>query len=219
MLHNIFRSPPHRIGAAVALSLGLALAGCGGIPTNRSLESIRQPVVERTNYTLDVAAGAGGLSYPEQSRLAGWFEAMDLRYGDRISIDDPLDSAATRSAVDAIAARFGLLVSDKAPTTEGYVNAGTARIVVTRSTAHVPGCPDWSKNSHFNPNNATSSNYGCAVNSNLASMVANPEHLIKGEKGQSDTLIMSSNKAIDSYREQTPTGEKGLKVQTTGGGS
>jgi hypothetical protein len=53
-----------------------ALAGCGGIATNRSLDSIHQPVVERTNYTLDVTTGPGGLSYPEQRRLTGWFEAM-----------------------------------------------------------------------------------------------------------------------------------------------
>ena len=218
MLSTTFRSASRPLGTAIALSLGFALAGCGGIPTNRTVESVRQPVVERTNYTLDLASGSGGLSYPEQGRLAGWFEAMDLRYGDRITIDDPLDSAATRSAVEAIAARNGLMVSGKAPVTDGYVNAGTVRIVVTRSSAHVPGCPDWSKNSHFNPNNATSSNYGCAVNGNLASMVANPEHLIKGEKGQSDTLIMSSTKAIDSYREQAPTGQQGLKAAATSGG-
>jgi pilus assembly protein CpaD len=57
--------------------------------TNRSLYSMNQPVVERTNYTFDVSTGAGGLTYAEQRRLAGWFEAMDLRYGDRIALVDP----------------------------------------------------------------------------------------------------------------------------------
>jgi pilus assembly protein CpaD len=36
------------------------------------------------------------------------------------------------------------------------------------------------------------------VNSNLAAMVANPEHLLKGAEGDSETVVMSSNKAIDS---------------------
>jgi pilus assembly protein CpaD len=197
-------------GTALALSLGLALAGCGGMPSNSSLYSIHQPVVERTNYTLDVSTGAGGLSRTEASRLSGWFEAMDLRYGDRVYVDDPLSSEATRAAVAELASRHGLLVSGDAPATPGYVQAGTARIVISRSKAYVPGCPDWSSNSDVNLRNATSSNYGCATNSNLASMVSDPEHLIKGSDATGSTVVMSSTKAIDAYREAKTTGEGGL---------
>lgn len=205
--------------SAIALSLGIALSGCvGGAATNRMLESVHQPVVERQNFTLDLTTGPGGMSLPEQRRLAGWFEAMDLRYGDRVTIDDPLKSPATRAAVEAVVARYGLLVGDDAPATAGYVNAGSARIVLTRSTARVPGCPDWSVKSDVNLNNASSSNYGCASNANLAAMVANPEHLLKGEKGTGETTVMSSTKAIDSYREAKPTGEGGLKQNSTSSG-
>ena len=218
MIKTVYRSAPRLAGTALALSLGLALAGCG-MPSNRSLESVHQPVVERTNYTFDVNSGSGGLSYSEQQRLAGWFEAMDLRYGDRIAIDDPLSSGATRSAVEALAGRYGLLLSDQAPITVGHVSAGTARIVITRSKATVPGCPDWSAKSDVNLANGTSSNYGCAVNSNLAAMVADPEHLVKGVQGHSDTVVMSSTKAIGSYREQAPTGEKGLAKTSSQSGN
>lgn len=206
------------LGVAIALSLGTMLAGCGGMPKNQLLESVHQPVVSRTNYTLDVTTNPGGLSLPEARRLAGWFEAMDLRYGDRISIDDPLSSGATRAAVEAVAGRFGLLVSDTAPVTPGMVNAGTARIVVTRTTATVPGCPDWSAKSDTNLMNATSSNYGCASNANLAAMVADPEHLLKGANSTGQTVVMSGNKAIDIYRAAKPTGEAGLKQNSTQGG-
>ncbi|MFT4027154.1 MAG: CpaD family pilus assembly protein [Novosphingobium sp.] len=203
--------------AALAVSLILALGGCGSMTSynNNSLESIHQPVVERTNYTLDVATGPGGLSLPEQRRLAGWFDAMDLRYGDRISIDDPLSSGATRAAVEAIATKYGILLSDGAPVTAGYVNAGTARIIVTRSTASVPGCADWSKNSENSLMNETSTNYGCAVNSNLAAMVANPEDLVRGSNATGQTAVMSSNKAIDTYRENKPTGAGGALKETS----
>jgi pilus assembly protein CpaD len=215
MISTIYRSAPRAAGAALALSLGLALAGCGGMPTNRSLESHHQPVVERVNYTLDVTTGPGGLSYPEQRRVAGWFEAMDLRYGDRISIDDPLASEATRQAVAALAGRYSMMISDDAPVTSGYVAAGSARIVISRSKASVPGCPDWSAKSDVNLNNATSTNYGCAVNSNLAAMVANPEHLLKGAEGGSETVVMTSNRAIDNYRKAVPTGGGGNTVKQT----
>jgi len=209
------RSAIKATGTAIALSFGLLLAGCGGMPTNRGLESLHQPVVERTNYTLDVATGPDGLSYSEQNRVTGWFEAMDLRYGDRIAIDDPQNSETTRSSVEALASRYGLMISDHAPVTAGYVNPGNARIVITRTTASVPGCPDWSKKSDVNLANATSSNFGCATNSNLAAMVANPEHLIKGADGGSDTVVMSSSKAIDNYRKATPSGNGGTTVKQT----
>ena len=83
--------------------------------------------------------------------------------------------------------------------------------------ATVPNCPDWSAKSDFNPNNATSSNFGCATNSNIAAMVADPEHLLKGATGQSDTVVMSSTKAIGAYRELKPTGSAGLKAISTKG--
>jgi pilus assembly protein CpaD len=194
--------------AALALSMVVSLGGCAGLTAqnNNTLESILQPVVERTNYTLDVATGSGGISLPEQRRLAGWFDAMDLRYGDRIAIDDPLASGATRGAVEAIASRYGILLSDGAPVTAGYVNPGTARIIVTRSTAAVPGCSDWSKNTELALMNETSTNFGCAVNGNLAAMVANPEDLVRGARTTGDTAVMSSNKAIEAYRSAPPTG-------------
>lgn len=209
------------LGAALVLSLGLTLGGCGGIPTNRSLYSTNQPVVTRNSYVLDVnTLPGGGVSVPEQRRLADWFDAMKLKYGDRISVDDPQQSPVTRNAVEGVASRYGMLLSNTAPVTPGEIAAGTARIVVSRTTAEVPGCPDWSGKSDFNPNNATYPGYGCAVNGNLAAMVANPEHLIHGAENTGDTVIMSNSKAIDSYRSQKPTGEGGLKQvdsQSTGG--
>jgi pilus assembly protein CpaD len=212
MRNSMYRS-------AIALSLGLALAGCGGMPSNASLDSTHQPVVTRTNYTLDLTSGPGGLTLSEQRRLAGWFEAMDLRYGDRITIDDPVGSGASRAAVEAVAAKHGLLVGGEAPVTPGNVNAGTVRVVVTRSSATVPGCPDWSAQSDTNFGNGTSSNYGCASNANFAAMVADPEHLLQGARSNGETVVMSGNKAIDAYREAKPTGEAGLKeVSSSEGG-
>lgn len=211
MTQTLFRA----LAPALVLTLGIGLSGCA---TNRGLESLNQPVVSRTNYTLDVSSYGGGVPLPEQRRLAGWFETLDLRYGDRISVDDPGADGASREAVAAIAARYGLLVGEDAPVTTGQIAPGTVRVVVSRSSATVPNCPNWAAKSDTNLNNATYSNYGCAVNSNLASMVADPEHLLHGAKGSGQTVVMSSSKAIDSYREAKPTGEKGLKENTTEGG-
>ena len=207
-----------KTAVALALSLSLGLGACAGMPDNRSLYSTKQPVVERTHYTFDVATSGDSLPVSEQRRLNGWFDTMELRYGDRISVDDPANSPGVRAAVANLAGRYGIIVADGAPPTEGYVAPGQARVVISRTLASVPGCPDWSAKSDINYNNATYPNYGCAVNSNMAAMVANPEDLVRGQQGTGETVILSSNKAIDTYREKPPTGTQGLaNVSSTEG--
>ena len=187
-------------------ALAAALAGCDTMPTNRLLDSVHQPVVEHSRYQLDLATGPGGLGPENMGRLDGWFGALGLRYGDRIAIDDPLESAQTRAEVKSIAAHYGMLISPAASATQGIVNAGTVRITVMRATASVPHCPDLATKSESNFNNATTSNYGCAINGNLAAMVANPDDLLSGAHGQTLTNSDTTDKAIWLHQSAVPTG-------------
>ena len=204
------------VTAAIALALGLTLSACGDMPNNRTLYSVKQPVVERNNYTLDLAAGGDGLAVPERQRLSEWFETMKLGYGDRVAIDGTVAGEAVREDIAAIAARHGILLSEGAPVTEGFVEPGSVRVVVTRSRAYVPGCPDWSDRLASNLTNSTSDDYGCSVNSNLAAMIADPEHLLKGAEGTGETVVMSSTKAIVTYRAAAPTGGGGTSAAAVG---
>ena len=111
----------------------------------------------------------------------------------------------------------GLLISEDVPVTTGAVPAGYLRIIVTRASAFVPGCPNWGSTSSINTANATSSNYGCATNSNLASMVADPNDLIKGTRN--DRYDPSAaTRAIKTYREKPQTGAGELRGQATSNG-
>lgn len=205
---------------AAAATLALALGGCGTTNMdNRTLYSVKQPVVERSNFVLDVATGYDGLPIGEQQRLASWFESMELGYGDRLAIDDPSASAAVREDVAALAGRYGLMVADAAPMTAGSAAPGQARVVLTRTTASVPGCPDWSHTAEGNDANSTNPNYGCAINGNLAAMIADPEDLIQGKKGSGETVVLTSTKAITAYRDAEPTGSGALKEAPTSGGN
>ncbi|MEL6709862.1 MAG: CpaD family pilus assembly protein [Pseudomonadota bacterium] len=206
-MQNAKHSPFKKAGSVLmAAALGLTLASCGGMPTNNTLYSTKQPVVSRQNFTLDVSTISSGLPVTEQSRLNGWFEAMDLRYGDRIAIEDPSSNPAVKNAVDDLAGRYGLIVSNTAPTTTGFLQAGQARVVITRSSAEVPGCPDWSAKSDMNYLNATSPGYGCAIHSNVAAMVADPQDLLEGKKGSGENVVATSTKAIETLRKAAPTG-------------
>lgn len=204
---------------AAALLPALALGGCGGGTVNRGLESVHQPVVERNDFVFDVRAGADGLAPGEPVRLSGWFGAMRLGYGDRVAIDDPAGNPDTAADVAAEVARFGLLLSDEAPVSGAPVAPGTVRVVVSRLRAGVPGCPDFSRYRSSEFEGSTNSNFGCATNSNLAAMVADPGDLVRGDPGRAAFDPRQANKAIDAYRKATPTGNGGTAVrsESTGG--
>lgn len=199
-----------------------ALAGCqvhrGVDEPARGIVPVNEPVVSRADYVFDAAAPGGSLDPSEAARLDGWFRGLELSYGDVVSVDG-VDAPAARADVARVAGRYGMLVSDGAPVTPGVIAPGTVRVVVSRTRADVPGCPNWSKPSNPNFNNELMSNYGCAVNGALAAMVANPNDLISGRDTGGVIDPRTGVRAIESYRSQKPTGEGGLKdISTKSGG-
>ncbi|MEO5808933.1 MAG: CpaD family pilus assembly protein [Sphingomicrobium sp.] len=193
-----------------------ALAGCsttGGDQPSRGVSSVNVPVVSRADYALDLAAPDGSLSPNEQARLDSWFRSMDLGYGDSIYIDGYAGTA--RDDVARVAGNYGLMVGTGAPVTVGMVGPGNVRVVVSRTRASVPSCPNWSQASQPNFDNKSMSNFGCGVNANLAAMVANPEDLIHGREGSGLGDNRAAVKALDYYRKAPPTGTTGLKDITT----
>ncbi len=210
----------NKIATWTVLALATSLAGCSGAAySNRSLDSVHQPVVRNAIYQFDVAAADGELPPSEQGRLQGWFDAMGVRYGDRIAIEDPSVYGATsaQATVRSLIERRGLLVSNDVPVTTGAVPQGHLRIIVTRASAFVPGCPNWDSKSAVNLANATSSNYGCATNSNLAAMVADPNDLIKGARNDRHDPS-AATRAIRTYREKPQTGAGELRGEATSNG-
>lgn len=195
------------------------LAGCGPATiANRGVESVNQPVVARTDYVFDAATDGAGFAPGERERVAGWLASLRLAYGDRVYVDDPAGTGA-RAEVAAEANRYGILLSGPAPVTPGAIAPGTVRVIVSRMHASVPGCPDWSRAGQPQTDSATTSNFGCAINSNLAAMVARPEDLVRGQPGAETADPATNFKAIDALRKATPTGGGGttVKSESTGG--
>ena len=212
--------------AAVA-ALGIGATGCASAPehltatNNPSLYSVHQPILQRTDFVFDVATGGDGVAPAELARLDAWFDSIDLRYGDQVTIDEAAgyESEAARRDVAGVAARYGLLLVDAAaPITAGQVQPGNVRVVVSRTVASVPNCPNWDTPSQPNYNNKTMPNLGCGVNSNLAAMVANPNDLVQGQDG-SNSGAATATRAIRSYRQAQPTGQGGLRESSTTGGN
>jgi pilus assembly protein CpaD len=208
-----------RIALPLILAPALLLAGCGTY--NGGVESVYQPVVQRTDYVFDLRTDGYGLAQGEPQRLAGWLGAMKLGYGDQVAIDDGGDGSTARDQIAAEAGRQGLTLQSQAPVTIGQIAPGYVRVVVTRMTASVPGCPDMSRQYQPDFLASTTSNYGCSVNSNLAAMVANPADFVRGQPGAPTSDTQTSTKAIKALRDATPTGGGGttVKAESPGGGN
>ena len=189
------------------IALGAALASGASAyaqEKNKSLYSVNQPVVQRSDFAIDLRTAGSGLDTQEHARLQGWFRSLRVGYGDRVYVEG-FDG---REAVADAASEYGLLLSEGYPVTAGEVQPGTVRVIVSRATASVPGCPDWRGR---NGAGSTSSNYGCATNSNLAAMIADPNDLVLGQTGDAANDASTGTKAIRVYRNATPTGAAGLQ--------
>jgi pilus assembly protein CpaD len=195
--------------ALLATTLAGPALARGGNDDSRGLESVNVPVVTRSDYVFDAAAPDGSLPSSEQARLDAWFRGLDLGYGDDIFVEGVYADAA-RGEVARVAGRFGMLVSAGAPVSQGVLAPGSVRVVVSRTRASVPNCPNWSEKSQPNYSNHTMSNFGCAVNSNLAAMIADPNDLVWGREGTGVTDSYTAGRAIRTYRDAKPTGERGL---------
>lgn len=203
------------------IALGSAVAGCNTTAhtdtPSAGLAPVNIPVVTSADYTFDAAAPGGSLAPGEGDRLNGWFQGLGVGYGDTIYVDGATQAA--HSQVAAIAGRYGMLVTPGAPVTAGVVAPGSVRVVVARRRAVVPGCPNWSQASQPELKNQSTPNFGCAVNSNFAAMVANPEDLIHGREGASLTDTVAATKAVDMYRTKEPSGKGGLQAISSKGGN
>lgn len=213
---TLFRTATGLTGLAMSLTLIAAPAQAG--KHEHGLEPAHQPVVERTDFVFDVpGSGNGELDKADERRLTAWFDALGLRYGDHVSFSGAGGLAGVRDSVNDVVARYGLLTEGAAPVTAGDPPAGSLRVVVSRSKASVPGCPNWTDRSQADLVGAQSSNYGCAMASNMAAMIADPQDLVQGRTTSTDLRTATGSRAIQTYQSKEPTGAGGLQVMSAGG--
>jgi pilus assembly protein CpaD len=143
---------------------------------------------------------------------------MDVRYGDRVSIDESATYGArpARDAVDELLRRRGMILSENAPITPGAIPAGHVRVIISRSEARVDGCPVWRGQSATDFTHATGSNYGCATNANMAAMIADPMDLVHGQSDRTNDPLTASN-AVNGYRGRAS--QNGGRIPAPAGGA
>src|SRR3546814_3431007 len=83
--------------AALALA---SLSACG--PVNRSFDTVKMPIVASNQLSHDVAANVSGIDPAGARALDDWFASINLGYGDRVTVDDPVRSEEHTSELQSL---------------------------------------------------------------------------------------------------------------------
>jgi pilus assembly protein CpaD len=180
-LENLFR--------AAVLGCVLIAGSCsvgpdepGGISQDGAAN---HPIAVEPSYRQIKVGFAGGLQgmSPEDAAKFDAFLADYRAHGNgSIGISVPA-GAPSRNAITYFGERAAAsgIARDKILVSTHDTNNGDFRVDVSyiAYTAHTDACGDWSENLAYTLDNATPRNFGCAVQQNIAAMVADPRDLVQ----------------------------------------
>jgi pilus assembly protein CpaD len=220
------------LGILTLTGLLTLLAACAAGPKGWSESNVeKRNKVELVRLTQDIDFNTAGAdaTLPEAAANAvdNFLKVNAISHNDELSLDLPQaksreetkDNLKHRRALSAYLAARGLSLAAAATPYGAEPLPGTARLVVGRYVVTPPACPDWSKPAGADYQNTASSNHGCAVESALGRMVANPHDLIEG-RDLSPASGATGAKAIQTYNEAplaTPAGASSQGASASGG--
>ncbi|MFZ0695345.1 MAG: CpaD family pilus assembly lipoprotein [Alphaproteobacteria bacterium] len=196
------------------LALGFigSLAACAPSLQNSQWTEAESPKENKVLFlreTHDVRfdPGKDKLSAAELKGLDAFLAREEANPNDDITIavaraPDGNGSALSARRQAAVAAYLGGLHLKAIPDGETSTPADQVTVVIGRYVVTPPQCPDWSKPSDDDPSNTPSSNLGCATETNLGLMIADPRDLVSGKPLAGSDAEYTTN-AIQRYRQGT----------------
>jgi pilus assembly protein CpaD len=201
----------------------LALAACRPAATEWT-ESEAPKYLRLDNASASVsvrfAAGSAHLLAADAARLRSMVATGAIQSSDRVLVaagGGPALAQARRDAIAAALLPYGIVTSPSALT---GVATNQALIEIGRYLVATPPCPNWSKAPGTDFTNSFASNWGCATQTNLGQMVANPSDLVSGQP-LSPALGPTEVAAVDRYlsdRVKPPRAAGGGGGGAAGGG-
>lgn len=186
----------------------LALAGCDTVNNDRAASTdiaARHPIVVASQTVrLPVFVAGAALPAVDADRLAAFLDDFMRAGGGVLEIAAPQAAGRETAVAQASLVREAALRRGVRPyevqmrlTDEP---AG-APIVVSyeRYVAQGPACGDYSSDDSANDRNTAHSNFGCAYQSNLAAMVANPGDFLR-QRGETPTDASRKSAVVQNHR-------------------
>lgn len=197
---------------------GSALSNDGAV--NHPISVAPQSVDLKLSFS---APDAGLL--PEDAAQLNQFVADYLQHGNgSISVSVPAGSNSP-AAISYFGERLASMGVPRSRILVGThdVTNGDARVDVNYITyvAHTKPCGDWSTNLANTASNESSPNFGCAVQQNIAAMVADPRDLLQ-PRSMTAADAVRRNAVLDNYEKgkvtsADKTADQSAKVSDVGG--
>lgn len=192
-----------------------------------SLDGARNhPITVEPSYRdLKVGYGADGMNPQDAAKFDAFVSDYRVHGNGSLAISVPSGSGS-RAAITFFGERAALsgISRDKILVTTREAGNADPRVDVSyiAYTARTAPCGDWSENEAFTMENHTSANFGCAIQHNIAAMVADPRDLL----GPGATGPVSTNRraaVMEHYEKGEITGatkgpEQSAEVSNVNGG-
>jgi pilus assembly protein CpaD len=171
-------------GTSLVFVTGLLLSGC--VMDAAELDDSYVPVTSAERYPIRVAeapvkmnvnAKSGSLRAEQMNSVVGFAQDARNTASSRITVSYASSSGNARNVAQQT---IQVLVDQGIPrsmiATGSYHGSGAmVTLSFQRKVAVTTECGDWSENLQGNQSNSTYPNQGCALQQNIAAMVANPE--------------------------------------------
>jgi pilus assembly protein CpaD len=170
-----------RLILCLALLCG-ALQACDSPGEWSPAEAPRQLRVDfqRLTHTAGFASSSTRLGQQEQESLTAFLQAAQVTTDDPVYLEAVASDRLGASRISALArelTRQGYSVATL-PAAPDAVPPNALLVVVERYVVTPPECPNWTKSSSGDHDNAPTSNFGCSSATNLGLMVADPRDLV-----------------------------------------
>jgi pilus assembly protein CpaD len=192
--HAVTCTARHALVLLAAVIVAIPAAGCSQGPRFEAPFTLANPnerhpiVVQQGEALLDlvVSRNSHGLSPDQWGQLYTYLRNYKDRGASGLVIKAPSGSANERAAMrvyeDVRHAMSRARIRPNDVTLESYYAQGDPnaplRLSYLEYVAQGPDCPDWSENLARDPQNMPWPNMGCAMQRNLAAMVADPQDFI-----------------------------------------
>jgi len=199
----------------LAALCAVLMAGSCAAPMNDASGPFEDPAVnhpitvEPSYQTLKVSFSAAdsGLMPDDAARFAHFIDNYRDHGNGAISISVPAGSD-TRDAVSYFAGRIAEagISRDRILVTTHDVQGGDMRVEIDYVSfqASTEPCGDWSHNLGDDAGNLTNPNFGCAVQQNVAAMVADPRDLVQPRALEGGDAARRAG-VLDNYEKGKPT--------------
>lgn len=208
---------------AVALVAATSLAGCakhnerhfvvGSVPETYKT---RHPIIlDEREQTLDipVASGSVDLPLPARSAIKGFVSRFKNSASGMITIMLPSQSGNAKAAERIAHHVHDEVVQSGVPSSRiamityyagEHGSAAPIRLSYNAVQASVKRCGEWAEDMTKTGENRNYGNFGCATQSNLAAIIANPADLL-GPRGTTPIDAARRGNVFETYRNESPT--------------